>query len=356
MQFLGTLKGIFLMLTNLKIKGYEFLSHKNFFANRYQKKRWYSLALMDAEGTAVETVNKCPTWFTSLVSGATNYFLSGQGIAGVTDLAYPLPNTIFGDLFVNQLKIGKAENTHLIPSYVPLAITEVKPKQKSVVISYKGIGGGPELIRLWSSGALRYSEKPANPTGRAFETEYPLYRKVVIGVDDTDQSNKGATFSTALRLASILELSSRDFKFLRLTLAFNWPANPVKTTNNTASGLVFAVKPGREKQLVDAFERLIRKNTFSKNTGIAVMERIRAPDVLKAYARKVKREQVTVDETFRVAEQAGVKALPVTGERGLIGALAVVGLVDNAQEAATPVNLKEEQIGFYDNFFQTEAL
>ncbi len=330
------------MFTDLKIRGNEFLSHNEFLRQRYLKKQWKSIAMMDSEGTAVETASRCPTWFSSLVSGATNYFLNGQGVAGVTDLVYPMQNQLFGDLFVNQLKIGKAENTHLIPSYVPLAITEVQPKEKSVIVSYKGIGGGPDLIRLMSSGALRYTEKPANPKGRAFDTEYPLYRKVVIGVDDTDSSVKGATFSTALQLASILDRSSKDFRFLRLTLSLNWPANPAKTTNNAASGLVFAVKPGKEKALEDAFERLIRKATISKNTGMVVMTKIRAPEVLKAYARKVKREQVTVDEAFRAAEQAGVKAIPITGERGLIGALAVVGLVDHAQEAVTPIKVEEE--------------
>jgi methanogenesis imperfect marker protein 11 len=331
------------MFNGLKIRGYEFLSHNEFFKQRYLRKQWQSIAMMDSEGTAVETASKCPAWFSSLVSGASNYFLSGQGVAGVTDLVYPMQNQLFGNLFVNQLKIGKAENTHLVPSYVPLAITEVQPKEKSVIISYKGIGGGPDLIRLMSSGAMRCTEKPANPKGKAFDTEYPLYRKVVIGVDDTDSSTKGATFSTALQLASILDRSSKDFKFLRLTLSLNWPANPAKTTNNAASGLVFAVKPGKERELEDAFERLIRKATVSKNTGMVVMEKIRAPEVLKAYARKVKREQVTVDEAFNTAAQAGVKAIPITGERGLIGALAVVGLVDNAQEAVTPVKVEEEE-------------
>jgi methanogenesis imperfect marker protein 11 len=330
------------MFTELKIRSNEFLSQNEFFKQRNLKKQWKSIAMMDYEGTAVEIASKCPRWFSSLISGATNYFLNGQGVAGVTDLVYPMQNQLFGDLFVNQLKIGKAENTHLIPSYVPLAITEVQPKEKSVIVSYKGIGGGPDFIRLMSSGALRYTEKPANPKGRAFDTEYPLYRKVVIGVDDTDSSIKGATFSTALQLASILEKSSKDFLFLRLTISLNWPANPLKTTNNTAAALVFAVKLGREKALEDAFERLIRKATFSKNTGIAVMERIRAPEVLKTYSRKVKREQVTVDEAFRTAEQAGVKAVPITGERGLIGALAVVGLVDYPQEAVTPITVEEE--------------
>jgi len=328
------------MLTNLKIRTYDFLSRQEYFKKRYLKSQWKSMALMGDDGDTVETVSHCPTWFSSLISGATKYFLQGQGVGGIKDLAYPMTNTMFGDLFVNQFKIGKVD-ADLVPSYVPLAITEVKPLEKSVVVSYKGIGGGPDLIRLFSSGAIRCTERPANPTGRAFDTEYSLLKKVVISVDDTDSSTKGATFNTALQLASVLDRSSSDYHFLRLTLSFNWPANPAKTTNNASSALVFAVSPGKEDKLVKDFERLIRKYTISKETGMAVMTKVRAPEVLKTYARKVKREQVKVSEAFKAAEQAGVKAIPITGERGLIGALSVLGLVDDAEEAITPVEKSE---------------
>jgi methanogenesis imperfect marker protein 11 len=324
------------MFTNIKIRTYDFLGKNEYLKKRYLKKQWTSMALVGEDGDAVETVSRCPTWFSSLISGATKYFLRGQGVAGLNDLAYPMANTMFGDLFVNQFKIGKVD-AELIPSFVPLAITEVKQLQKSIVVSYKGIGGGPDLIRLLSSGALRCTERPLNPNGKAFDTEYKLYSKVVIGVDDTDSAAKGATFNTALQLASILDRSSRDYRFLRLTLSLNWPANPVKTTNNASSALVFAVTPGKEEALVRDFERLIRKYSISKETGMVVMTKVRPPEVLKNYSRKVKREQVTVSEAFKVAEQAGVRAIPVTGERGLIGALSVVGLVDDVEEAVTPV-------------------
>jgi methanogenesis imperfect marker protein 11 len=331
------------MFTNLKIKTYDFLGRQEFFKQRYLKKQWRAIALVGEDSNAIETVNRCPTWFSSLVSGATTYFLKGQGVGGISDLAYPMANTMFGDLFVSQFKIGKVD-AELVPSFVPLAITEVKPLEKSVVISYKGIGGGPDLIRLWSSGALRCTERPINPHGRAFDTEYKLYKKIVIGVDDTDSATKGATFNTALQLASILNRSSKDYRFLRLTLSLNWPANPAKTTNNASSALVFAVTPGKEEELVRNFERLIRKYTISKETGMVVMNKVRAPEVLKTYSRKVKREQVTVSEAFKAAEQAGVRAIPITGERGLIGALSVVGLVDDCEEAVTPV-VKSEPAG-----------
>lgn len=324
------------MFTNIKIGMYDSLGKREYFKNRQLKKQWTSMALIGEDGDAIETVTRCPTWFSSLISGASSYFLRGQGVAGMVDLAYPIANPMFGDLFVNQFKIGKVDAT-LVPSFVPLAVTEVKPLEKSVVVSYKGIGGGPDLIKLMSSGALSCTEQPSNPKVRAFDTEYKLYRKVVIGVDDTDSAAKGATFSTAVHLASILDRASTDYHFLRLTLSFNWPANPVKTTNNASSGLVFAVTPGKEEALIRDFEGLIRKHSISKETGMVVNKNVRAPEVLKNYSRKVKREQVSVSEAFKAAEQAGVRTIPITGERGLIGALSVVGLVDDAEEAITPV-------------------
>jgi methanogenesis imperfect marker protein 11 len=296
------------------------------------------MALMGEDKDAIETVSLCPTWFASLVSGASNYFLEGGGVAGQNDLSYPLPTKVFGNLFVNQFKIGKVD-VKLVPSFVPLAITEVKPLEKSIRISYRGIGGGPDLIRLLSSGAMNRKEYDINPHGKGFDVEYKILSKVVIAVDDTDSSSKGATFNTALQLASVLDKSSSDYHFLRLTLSLNWPANPDKTTNNASSGLVFAVTPGKEDNLARDFERLIRKYTISKETGMVVMKRVRAPEVLKKYSRKVKRERVTVSEALKAAKEAGVKAIPITGERGLIGALSVVGLVDNAEEAVTPVKI-----------------
>ena len=324
------------MFTGLKIRTYDYLGNKEFFKRRFLRKQWDSVALMGEDENAVEVASRCPTWFSSLITGASRYFFTGGGIAGLDDLAYPMTSPQIGDLLISQYRFGKTEAS-LVPSFVPIAVTEVKKLPRSVVVSYKGIGGGPDLLRLQSSGALGWKEHPLNPHGMAIETEYKLCSKVVIGVDDTDSAVKGATFSTALQLASVLNRSSKDYRFLRFTLELNWPANPVKTTNNASSALVFAVTRGKEEALVKDFERLIRRYSISKETGMVVMNKVRAPEVLKSYARKVKREHVTVEEAFKAAKDADVRAMPITGERGLIGALAVVGLVDEVEEAVTPV-------------------
>jgi len=156
-------------------------------------------------------------------------------------------------------------------------------------------------------------------------------------LDDTDSSVKGATFVTALRIAGLVERLVKGTKFLRLTISLNWPKNPDKTTNNASSAVVFAVKPEKEKEVIDQFTRLLSKYTISKETGMAAMNRVQAPDELMTYARKVKSVHVDVAEALKVADRTGIDAIPITGERGLIGALSATGLVDYPGEAMSPV-------------------
>ena len=124
-----------------------------------------------------------------------------------------------------------------------------------------------------------------------------------------------------------------------MTISLNWPKNPAKTTNNASTALVFATKPEREGELISKFRELATKYTISKETGMTVMRKVQAPQPLMEYARKVKSVFVDVSETFKVSKQVGVEAIPITGERGLIGALSAVGLVDNPGEATCPVDI-----------------
>lgn len=293
--------------------------------------------MVDPDNQIVESANFYPNWFSGWIQGGDSYFLGGGGgFGGFDTISYPESRTTTGNMLSIQYKPGKVD-AELVPSFVPLAITGVEVKKDSVVFSERGIGGGPDLIRMWACAAKRYVETPLKQGGKAFDIEYPIHRKVVIGLDDTDSSIKGATFKTALEIASIIDLGMKDVKFLRLTLSFNWPKNPDKTTNNASSALVFAAKPGKEEELIREFTKLAKKASISKDTGMAVMTRIQAPEQLKTYAMKVKSEKVYVAEAHKVAEQTGIRTIQITGERGLIGALSAIGLVDNPGRAITPI-------------------
>jgi hypothetical protein len=57
------------------------------------------------------------------------------------------------------------------------------------------------------------------------------------------------------------------------------------------------------------------------------MNKVRVPEPPKTYARRAKAVHVDVSEAHKV-EQTGVRATPIMSERGLIGAISAVGLVD----------------------------
>ena len=322
-----------------KLRFYEYLSKQAWLRNRALRKQFRTFAMVDKEREAIEMASYAPAWISGLGMG--DFSGSEAGAKAIEKqsklLLNPTPIT-YGDLSVNLYKTGQID-IDCVPTLVPTCISGVEITEESVILSVKAIGGGPELVRIITSGCKRRVEEPMNGGGVSFGVEYPLYRKVVIGLDDTDSAVKGATFVTALRIAGILEKIVKDTKFLRLTLSLNWPKNPEKTTNNASSALVFATKPEREEELINQFTKLATKYTISKDTGMAVMKKVLAPDPLINYARKVKSVYVDVTEAFRISKQVGVEAIPITGEKGLVGALSATGLVDNPGEAISPVDV-----------------
>lgn len=295
--------------------------------------------MVDKETGIIEWAQYMPAWTHGLAM--TDISGSEAGVEAIEKqsnlILTPMPIT-YGDLMVSLYRPGKID-IDCVPTLVPLVLSGVEIIEDSVVFSQKAIGGGPELVRMVASDSKRIVETPMNGGGVGFEVEYPVYRKVVIGLDDTDSSVKGATFVTALRIAGILEKVVKDTKFLRMTISLNWPRNPDKTTNNASSAVVFATKPEREQELIDKFTQLATKYTISKETGMAVMKKVLAPEPLLKYSRKVKSVHVDVSEAFRVSKEVGVEAIPITGERGLIGAVSATGLVDNPREAGSPVDI-----------------
>ncbi len=324
-------------LARLRNKTYESLANSAFIRKRVLKEQFKTYNMVDSDCKLVENSKIMPAWAIELLKG--DFSASEAGVKAIKNgLSIDGASVAVGNQLVTFYKPGYVE-FDCVPTLLPLVVTGVEIKEDSIVFSEKGIGGAPELIRMLSFGCKRRSETPMKGGGVSFEVEYPLYKKVVIGLDDTDSSIKGATFVTALRIAGLVEKIVKGTKFLRMTMSLNWPGNPVKTTNNASSAVVFAVKPEREEEVINQFTRLATKYTISKETGMTAMNKVWAPEQLKAYARKVKSVHVDVSEALKVAEQTGVEAIPITGERGLIGALSATGLIDQPQEAISPVNV-----------------
>ncbi len=152
----------------------------------------------------------------------------------------------------------------------------------------------------------------------------PLHRRLVLGVDDTDTKEKGATWVLGLKLAR--EMPHGVFlshKIVQLN-----PHAPQKTTNCASTGVAFAVRPEKIGSLVDWAKEFVKKGTYSDQTSIAVFEGLEIPKRLVKFGADAKETILSIHDAEHVAKEHGVLIHEITGRRGCIGAVAAIGCFD----------------------------
>ena len=152
----------------------------------------------------------------------------------------------------------------------------------------------------------------------------PLHRRLILGIDDTDTKEKGATWVLGLNLAK--EMPAGIFlshKIVQLN-----PHAPQKTTNCASTGLSFAVRPEDIERAVAWSKEYVSKGTYSDQTSVAVFEGLSIPKRLARYGTDAKESILSIGDAEHVAKECGVEMHEITGRRGMIGALAAIGCFD----------------------------
>ena len=246
------------------------------------------------------------------------------------------------DIFL--LKTGK-DKVKLIPSYSSAGIEEVKIYEDEIRITYVGLAGGGVGITLCRglakgvNGVEIHAEGGGNKIGKA-TLILPKMTKIHIGIDDTDKKGRGATWSQTNEIA--YQLNKEDgIEYLNHTLVQLYPRAPNKTTNCVSTVLTFGVLPSKKDHLIDKITKVLLKETFSDDTAIAILTGIIIPKELVDYADKARREIVTVKEALEVAKEVGVRIIKVTGDNGIIGALAGLGYAEKIEKAVIPISEDE---------------
>lgn len=240
-----------------------------------------------------------------------------------------------GNKHTYLVSTGKA-NLDLKASFSAAGIEEVSVEGDEVKVVHAGLAGagvGAAMCRGMAEGVKRvelYDIGGGSKVGRAAVVT-PKLEKVVIGIDDTDTKEEGATWTLANNIG--VELSKLGFEYLDHVIVQLFPHNPNKTQNCVAIALVFAVKPGERDRLIEEAGKMLKKNTLSSKTSMAILDGIKIPDKLKEYAMAAKKSMITLEEAEETGKKLGIQFIEVTGARGKIGALAALGLYDDIREA-----------------------
>ncbi|MDR0900055.1 MAG: DUF1743 domain-containing protein [Methanobrevibacter sp.] len=187
----------------------------------------------------------------------------------------------------------------------------------------RGMGEGIKEIELLNEGGGSKLGKAAIIT--------PKMEKVVIGIDDTDTKDKGATWTMAHNIGR--ELQKEGFEYLDHVIVQLYPHNPHKTQNCVSIALTFAVLPSEKEELITKVIKLLKRDTLSDKTAIAILEGLKIPQELTDYSMKAKTGMVSVEEAEEIAKKLNIPLIAVTGDQGKIGALAALGLYNNLDEA-----------------------
>lgn len=152
----------------------------------------------------------------------------------------------------------------------------------------------------------------------------PLRRRLILGIDDTDTKDKGATWVLGLQMAREMPYGM----FLNHKIVQLNPNAPQKTTNCASTGVAFAVAPGDVEKAVGWARDHVEKNTCSDQTSIAAFEGLEIPRRLVKYGADAKEAILAIHDAEHAARDSGVRIIEVTGRRGAIGAVAAIGCFD----------------------------
>lgn len=194
----------------------------------------------------------------------------------------------------------------------------------------RGMGKGVKYVELIKSGG-------GSKEGRATVVT-PKLEKVVIGVDDTDVKDAGATWTMAHNLG--VELASEGFEYLDHIIVQLYPHNPHKTQNCVSIALTFAVESDKKEALINRVIEILKRDTLSDKTAIAVLEGLEIPEKLRKYSIATKSGMMDVETAEKTAQELGIDLIAVTGEQGKVGALAALGLYNDVEEAVKAYDKK----------------
>ncbi|MDD3111097.1 MAG: DUF1743 domain-containing protein [Methanofollis liminatans] len=212
-------------------------------------------------------------------------------------------------------------------SRFPAGIAGASVEGSEIAVTYLGMGGGgvgASACRARGGGVIRASCDESGGGKLAGSTVWlPRRERVIIGVDDTDTPEEGATWTLVHTIAKAV--ADEASVYLSHTITQLYPV-PERTKNCVACAVEFASSD--PDGLIERFAALLRKYTLSEETGMAAYVGF-DPSPLRAYGEAVKRGKVSWNDLEAVLGEVRV----IMGGHGLIGAVAAIPFYTDYEEA-----------------------
>ncbi|SNQ59082.1 methanogenesis marker protein 11 [Candidatus Methanoperedens nitratireducens] len=237
-----------------------------------------------------------------------------------------------GDMMRYLVRTGNSD-LQLQSSVAAAGIESVIVSNKEIEITYSGLGGGgvgATTCRAYANGVLRCRISESGGGKRASGTiVVPRRERVLIGIDNTDSKEVGATWTLAHNIAAAVD--SLEHRYISHTLVQLFPV-PDKTQNCVATVLEFACIEGAKKGLLEGIKEGLMEYSVSGETGMVALSDFDAASLME-YSRLCRSRMITKELTLKTAKENGVKIC--IGGKGIIGALAALPWFSRNNESVT---------------------
>lgn len=226
-----------------------------------------------------------------------------------------------GDMMRYLIKVGRS-NLMLQSSTAAAGIESVIVNDDEIEITYSGLGGGgvgATTCRAYASGVLRCDISESGGGKHASgKIVVPRRERVLVGIDNTDSKEKGATWTLAHNIAFAAD--SLEHKYISHTLVQLFPV-PDKTQNCVATVLEFACVKGGKEELLSTIKEGLLEYSVSSETGMVALSDFDA-SALMEYSKICRSKMITIELTRKTAAQNHVE-ICIDG-KGIIGAIAAL--------------------------------
>ncbi|MEO2241914.1 MAG: methanogenesis marker protein 11 [Euryarchaeota archaeon] len=237
------------------------------------------------------------------------------------------------------LRVGRAD-LRLEPGVRAAGVERVEVTDGEVRVTHAGLAGagvGATLARGCAEGVLRveiHEEGGGARLGRGTVVT-PKLRRLLIGVDDTDTRERGATWSAVDAVCRELERAWERVFYSRHVTVQLYPGAPDRTQNCAAAVVELGVPPDRLEAVKEDFLDRLADRCFSGSTCVAFWEGLEVPQGVLDLGHAAKLRVVRPEEAEAVIEREGIEVIALgERDRGKIGAVAALAFIDRPELAA----------------------
>jgi methanogenesis imperfect marker protein 11 len=208
-------------------------------------------------------------------------------------------------------------------------IESVVVSNNTVKVTYAGLGGGgvgATMCRALARDVIDYDLTPAGGSKLSRGTlTLPKRSRIIVGVDDTDTKEEGATWSLVNNIATTMD--SKSFRYVSHAIVQLYPVK-AKTKNCVATVVEFAGLNGNKS--IKKFKKLLEELSLSDKTGMAVLKSFSAEGLLD-FGNATRSGEVSISTATEAADAAGVEVY--LDGRGIIGAIAALPFFSQSDES-----------------------